>query len=170
MQTVRAALPTDHGTIDAVERAAFRGADEARLTRALRAAGDIVHELVAETDGVIDGHVVFSRMTVQGASSGPIAALGPVAVSPAVQRHGIGSALIREGIARLRANGYAAVFVLGHAAYYPRFGFSPEAAAHVASPYAGPHFMALELTPGALKTVERVDYSPAFASGGGQEH
>jgi putative acetyltransferase len=63
----------------------------------------------------------------------------------------------------VRALGADAVVVLGHPAYYPRFGFSAEAAKPLVSPYAGsPAFMALELIPGALAATRRVFYPAAF--------
>jgi putative acetyltransferase len=91
------------------------------------------------------------------------AGLAPVAVSPAEQSRGVGAALCRAGIEAVRALGADAVVVLGHPAYYPRFGFSAEAAKPLASPYAGsPAFMALALKPGALASTRRVDYPAAF--------
>jgi putative acetyltransferase len=92
-----------------------------------------------------------------------LAGLGPVAVDPGRQSAGAGSALIRGGVEALRRIGVDAIIVLGHPTYYPRFGFSAEAAANVASPYAGrPSFMAMELWPRALERPLRADYPPAF--------
>jgi len=86
-----------------------------------------------------------------------------VAVAPEAQGRGIGAALCRAGIEAVRALGVEAVVVLGHPDYYPRFGFSAEAARRLASPYAGsPAFMALELAPGALAAPLKVDYPAAF--------
>jgi putative acetyltransferase len=86
-----------------------------------------------------------------------------LAVTPALQRRGIGSALVHSGLDSVTAQGFEAVFVLGHPAYYPRFGFSAAAASKLASPYAGDAFMALELTPDALRgMVGTVTYPDAF--------
>ena len=72
-------------------------------------------------------------------------------------------ALCRAGIEAVRALGAEAVVVLGHPTYYPRFGFSAEAARLIASPYAGrPSFMALELKAGALASPLKVAYPAAF--------
>src|SRR5690606_24499893 len=90
------------------------------------------------------------------------AALAPVAVLPAFQKRGIGGELIRAGNARCAALKLDAVIVLGHADYYPRFGFSAEAAESLQAPFSGPHFMALELKPGALKGGGEVRYAQAF--------
>jgi putative acetyltransferase len=82
-------------------------------------------------------------------------------------RHGsgIGSALIRQGIELLRQHDIQISFVFGHPEYYPRFGYSAATARPFASPFAGPHFMALLLD----KTVRlpesgRVRYAPAFGA------
>jgi putative acetyltransferase len=93
----------------------------------------------------------------------PAAALAPLAVAPARQRRGIGSALVRRGLDVCRERGRAAVIVLGHPSYYPRFGFSAALARGFRAPYAGEAFMALELTPGALAAgAGDVRYPKAF--------
>jgi len=116
---------------------------------------------VAERDGQVVGHILFSRMTTKPARF--MAGLAPVAVAPQAQGRGIGDALCRAGIEALRALGVEAVVVLGHPDYYPRFGFSAAAAKSLASPYAGsPAFMAMELAPGALAEPLKADYPAAF--------
>jgi putative acetyltransferase len=160
---IRQANPRDHAIIAAITRAAFDESrfDEASIIEGVRAEGLVLTELVADDDAQVLGHVLFSRM--RAALGRKIAALGPVAVAPARQRSGIGGDLCRHGIEACRAAGMEAVVVLGHPDYYPRFGFSPEAAAKLISPYAGsPAFMALELKPGALSQPLKVDYSKAF--------
>ena len=158
---MRPATAADHAAIRAVETAAFGRPDEADMVEAARAEGAALVELVAEADGEIVGHILFSRMTVTPPRL--IVGLAPVAVSPGAQSRGIGAELCRAGIAAARALGAEAVVVLGHPDYYPRFGFSAAAAAKLASPYAGsPAFMALELAPGALGDPLRVDYPAAF--------
>jgi putative acetyltransferase len=55
------------------------------------------------------------------------------------------------------------VIVLGHPEFYPRFGFSSEMARHLAGPFSGEAFMALELEPGALRGENgKVTYPAAF--------
>ena len=84
-------------------------------------------------------------------------------VLAALQGQGIGDALIRAGLDALRERGCAISFVLGHDAYYPRFGYSPGLAARFASPFAGPHFMAMMLDSDAAWPLGgRADYAPAF--------
>jgi putative acetyltransferase len=158
---VRPATPADAAAIHAVEAAAFGHEDEAVMVEAARAEGAALAELVAERDGRIVGHILFSRMTCDPPRL--IAGLAPVAVAPALQNQGIGDALCRAGIEAVRALGAEAVVVLGHPTYYPRFGFSVALTAPLTSPYAGREaFMGLELSPGALTPPLKIDYPAAF--------
>lgn len=166
---IRAAMAADADAIDAIIRAAFTGTGhgyqgEAELVRMLEADGDALVSLVAEADGAIAGHVLFSRMDVEADGAAiPAAGLAPVSVAPGRQGEGIGGALIRAGLEDLRAQGVAISFVLGHEAYYPHFGYSPDLAARFASPFAGPHFMAMMLDSNASWPLGgRADYAPAF--------
>ena len=89
--------------------------------------------------------------------------LAPVATVPERQGQGVGGALIRAGLAVLSGQSVMISFVLGHDEYYPRFGYSPELAARFASPFAGPHFMAMMLDSDAAWPLGgRADYAPAF--------
>jgi putative acetyltransferase len=160
---IREANPADHAMIRAVTTAAFDNStgDEAGIIEGVRAEGRVLVELVAEDDGQLLGHVLFSHMRAEPGRA--FAGLGPLAVAPAQQRGGIGSALAFAGIEACRAAGMEAIIVLGHPPYYPRFGFSAQAAAKLISPYAGrPSFMALALKPGALDRPLKVDYPRAF--------
>ena len=151
-------LPADRSAIAALLAEAFGGPAEAGLVAALRADGDLVVSVVAEQASAIVGHAAISPL------SGPAGcvAFAPVAVDPAYQRRGIGTALVAAVLDRAREGGAAMVFVLGEPAFYGRFGFSTEAAAGFMCPYTGPHFMALRLdgetTPAAL------EYAPAFGA------
>jgi len=154
----------DQPGIREVNRLAFGGEEEARLVDQLRADGEVVVSLVAVDEDVVLGHALFSWLPIE--RRGQIiraAALAPVAVRPERQRQGIGSTLIRRGIELCRERGCAAVIVLGHPEYYPRFGFTAELAANLRAPFAGPAFMALELTPGSLAGGGEVRYPTAFA-------
>jgi putative acetyltransferase len=158
---IRIETPSDVAAIRVVEEAAFPKPVEARLVDDLRDAGDAVFSLVAVEDESVVGHAMFSKMT----ASFPALALGPVAVLPGQQRTGIGSLLIRDGLARSEAAGWAGIFVLGNPAYYGRFGFRVDQASGFESPYAGPHLMALALGGGDLPTRSgRIQYAPAFGS------
>ena len=159
---IRHARRTDHAAIAEINTLAFRQPDEAALVQRLREAGDVLFELVSETDGQVDGHILFSRLWADRPEL--FAALAPLAVHPDRQRSGAGSALVRAGIASAREVGARGVLVLGHPAYYPRFGFRAETAARVKSPYSGsPSFMALALDDGAFDEPLTVIYSDAFS-------
>lgn len=160
---IRDTTPRDYPAIRATIRHAFGQADEANLVEKLRADGDALVELVEATDIAVQGHILYAALTIERASDTvQAAALAPVSVLPAFQRGGIGGGLIRAGNARCAELGLAAIIVLGHADYYPRFGFSAAAAESLEAPFSGPHFMALELQPGALKGGGRVRYAKAF--------
>ena len=164
---IRPALPEDHAVIRALVTAAFAtlaqsNGKEAEIVEGVRGEGCVLVELVAQDEGEIVGHVLFSRMTCDRPLL--VAALGPVAVAPHRQSHGVGSALIRTGLEACQALDAQAVIVLGHPDYYPRFGFSADAATQIDSPYAGsPAFMALALEAGALDHPLKSDYPAAFA-------
>src|SRR5204863_1426042 len=108
--------------------------------------------LVAEVDGHVVGHIAFSPIQVDGESrEGVGVGLAPLAVLPDSQRHGIGSRLIREGLAACNRAGYGFVVVLGWPEYYPRFGFIRADRRGLANEYgADEAFMVLELRDGAI--------------------
>lgn len=165
-----ASADADLPAIIALHKAAFASADfgyqgEGELVAAIYDDGDAIVSLVAEAEGSIIGHVLFSRMDVVADGIAiPAAGLAPVGVLPDWQGKGVGDALIRAGIDALHEQGVAISFVLGHPSYYPRFGYSVEAARTFCSPYAGPHFMALWLDkPATLPESGRASYAPAFS-------
>jgi putative acetyltransferase len=162
---VRPAEPGDEAGIKAVHLAAFPTAAEADLVEALIREGDALVSLVAEGGGEVAGHVLMSRMRVDGGGRCWRAlGLGPVGVKPGYQGAGIGAALIEGALAIARATGEELAFVLGEPEYYERFGFSAEAAAPFASPYAGPYFMALGLKPEAEPPAQgTAAYARAFS-------
>jgi putative acetyltransferase len=155
----------DHEAVRRVNRTAFGRDDEGRLVDELRAGGHAPFSLVAEVDGEVVGHIMFSDLRIR-TSGGVIGALAlaPVAVAPERQRRGIGSSLVRKGLRLCGEGGHRIVVVLGHPEYYPRFGFSAELAGPLScSFYAGPALMALELVPGALDGVHgELIYAPPF--------
>lgn len=123
--------------------------------------------LVAEVGGQIVGHILFSAVTIH-TETGVIEALAlaPMAVLPMHQRRGIGSKLVEEGLRACRDAGHKIVLVLGHPAFYPRFGFSAKLAEPLSSPFGGGEaWMAVELVPGALAGVAgRVEWPGPFSS------
>ena len=149
---VRAQLPADVDAVRELNRAAFEGPDEARIVDALRGADMPLVSLVAETDGTVVGHILFSPVTLATASLPLVMGLAPMAVLPGHQRSGIGTALVRAGLDACRTLGAVAVVVLGHPAYYRRFGFVRASRFGLTCEYDVPDdvFMALELQDGAL--------------------
>ena len=159
----RAETRSDLTVIRSVNAEAFGRAAEADLVDALRDGNLVVASLVAETHAGIVGHILFSRLPIEQADRTlEAAALAPVAVRTDWQRQGVGSALIRAGIARCREAAVPAIVVLGHPDYYPRFGFSAALAESLEAPFSGPAFMALELVPGVLAEGGTVRYPSAF--------
>jgi putative acetyltransferase len=119
---VRDEQPADLAAIRAVNDAAFDQPLEGRIVDALRAHGAVRLSLVAEVEGQVVGHILFSPVTSAGAEG---LGLGPMAVTPEHQRRGVGGALIEAALTRLRGAGFPFVVVLGHHEYYTRFGFVP---------------------------------------------
>jgi len=162
---IRPDTPVDHEAIGHVSRLAFGQDEEARLVDSLRDGGHVRASLVAEKDGQVVGHILFSDLpVVTKAGTVPALALAPLAVLPEVQNQGIGSALMRRGLEVCKEQGQQIVVLLGHPHFYQRFGFSSELVAQLESPYSGREsFMAVELVPGSLDDVTgRVEYPPPF--------
>lgn len=161
MFEVRAETPADRAAIRKVNEAAFGRPDEASLVDALRDAGALLVSLVAEEDGVIAGHVLFSSVSVEpklveapelAAPRGKFFGLAPLAVLPAHQGRDLGSRLVRAGVEVCGRLGCDAVFVLGDPAYYRCFGFVTAATRGLRCEYPVPDeaFMVVELRPDAL--------------------
>lgn len=160
---IRNERPQDIGAIRSLTQAAFADAPhssgtEAAIVEALRDAGALTLSLVAVADGDPVGHVAFSPVTI-GGSPGSWFGLGPVSVRPDLQRQGIGGALIREGLRRLREMGAGGCVVLGDPDYYQRFGFRREEALYYEGAPAA-YFMALAMS-GRIP-AGAVEYHPAF--------
>jgi putative acetyltransferase len=138
--------------VHAINVAAFGSTVEADIVHALRSDGHDVLSMVAEDDGEIVGHVMFSPVRVVGAPDLRAMALAPMAVIPNRQRTGIGSTLVLNGLDECRQLGITAVFVVGHPSYYPRFGFATGSTLGFNCEFDVPDeaFMAAELIPGGL--------------------
>lgn len=150
---IRPEEPADAPAIRRVLEAAFPTAAEARLVDLLRAGGHLTISLVAVGEtGTIVGHVAFSPVIVDGESAEQAGiGLAPLAVLPGHGRQGIGGQLVREGLAACEAAGLGFVVVLGHPAYYRRFGFERADRRGLGNEYdADEAFMVLELRAGAI--------------------
>jgi len=162
---IRAEEPKDEAAVYTVNDSAFETQAEAQLVDALRKKVKPIVSLVAEDDFTLVGHIMFSPVSLSGNTDLKIMGLAPMAVAPEHQRKGIGSELVRAGLEQCKQLDIAAVFVLGHPNYYPRFGFIPSSRFGIDSEYDVPEevFMAMELQPNALAgRPGRVKYHPAF--------
>jgi putative acetyltransferase len=164
--TVRAETKADRESVRLVNESAFGRPAEADLVDALREGMKSCVSLVAEDGGRVVGHILFSPVSVEsGEGAWAALGLGPMAVLPERQGRGVGSELVRAGLSECLRLGHEVVFVLGHARYYPRFGFTPAAAKGIACefPSRDENFMVVELRPGAIAGRKGlVRYSPEF--------
>jgi putative acetyltransferase len=162
---IRAEERGDWAAVRAVNTAAFGTPAEASLVDALRAQARPLVSLIAEDDGEIVAHIMFSPVSLSGHSALRIMGLAPMAVIPHRQRRGIGSKLVRAGLERCRDLGFGAVVVLGHPAYYPRFGFGTASRLGIGCEYDVPAdaFMVTELEEGFLRGASgTAQYHAAF--------
>ena len=162
---LRPETPEDFPSIRDVHLRAFPTEEEADLVEALRAEGAHVAELslVAFAGDEVVGHILYSRATLD--SGHEVLALAPMAVLPDHQRTGIGGALIRASLRAASATAFPLIAVVGHAGYYPRFGFEPADPLGLACPFPVPSesWLAHRLpayTPQARGTLH---YAKAFA-------
>ncbi len=165
---IRPETPDDFDAVTQVNENAFGRPDEAKLVAALREQAYPIVSLVAVRDERVVGHILFTPVIAEEAlvTPGLLMGLAPMAVRLGNQRAGIGSQLVRTGLEACTTLGCAAVVVLGHPEYYPRFGFVPASTFGLRSEYPVPDeiFMAMELVPDALEACHGViKYHPAFA-------
>lgn len=124
---IRSEKPTEIETISDVTKKAFENHPysnntEQFIINALRGAGALTISLVAEIDGRVVGHIAFSPVTISE-SGGNWYGLGPVSVLPEFQKQGIGKALVKEGLSKLKSMGGKGCALVGDPEYYKRFGF-----------------------------------------------
>jgi putative acetyltransferase len=124
---IRSETDADVDAITEVTIAAFKTLEisnqtEQFIIEALRKAKALTVSLVAELDGRVIGHIAFSPVTISDGTQNWYG-LGPVSVLPEYQRQGIGKALIREGLSRLKDLNAQGCCLVGHPAYYTKFGF-----------------------------------------------
>jgi putative acetyltransferase len=155
----------DEADVRQINEEAFGSSLEAGIVESLREKPGAI-SLVATVAGRVTGHILFTPVTLERPSRGlKLAALGPMAVRPDLQRQGIGTQLVHAGLRECSRTGYTAVVLVGHPDFYPRFGFSPAAARGLRCEFQVPDdvFMVLELKAGALAGVSGlVRYPPEF--------
>ena len=168
--TIRQETEADFVDVFEINRLAFGQENEAKLVNALRNNKTVfVPELsiVATEENKIVGHILFSKINIKD-DIGHIKeslALAPMAVTPNLQKKGIGGLLIHRGLEVAKALGYESVIVLGHEHYYPKFGFEPAKKWNIKAPFEVPVnvFLAIELRPNGLKnTMGTVEYPKEF--------
>ena len=164
---IRAPKAEERGAILSVLRDAFGQEDEARMVETLWRAGAADPELIAVENGEIIGYCAFSPATADPPLKGRLLGLAPVGVKTAHQNRGVGAALVEQGLKDCRTRGASLVVVLGHADYYPRFGFAPASQKNVAwaDGDAGDAFQLIDIAGVADGAPCRISYHPAFSEG-----
>lgn len=168
MISIRKEKPSDYEAIYDLIQLAFTTAEEADGTEqdlvvALRNSDASIPELalVAVEDGVIVGHIFYSKIRIGNSKS---VALAPLSIDPAHQKQGIGTALMNEGHRIAAELGYEFSVVLGSDRYYPRVDYKPASEFGITAPFDVPqkNFMALALRPDAVNPDGVVEYAKAF--------
>src|SRR5262249_5775903 len=149
---IRYETPEDVVAIRDLNDRAFGQDQESNIVYSLRSNGAVLLSLVAMSEGQVVGHIMYSPVSVGDVTG---AGLGPMAVLPEYQRRGIGSKLIEAGNRELKDRGCPFVVVVGHANYYPRFGFRPARAYGIRCEWELPDdvFMLLILDPSKMAGV-----------------
>ena len=162
---IREERPEEAPALRLLTEAAFRLNPHSRGTEsavldALRAAGALTLSLVAIHEGEPVGHLALSPTTIEGEDRGWFG-LGPVSARPDLHGRGIGGALIREGLARLKAQGAKGCVLVGFPDYYRRFGFAQDPDLKLEG--APPEYL-LALAFEEPRPSGRVVFHPAFSA------
>jgi putative acetyltransferase len=165
---IRCETLQDYPKITEVVTLTFGQPNEAKLVEEIRSSDYYIPELsfVAEIDGNIVGHVLFSYIHLVNKETLLVLALAPVGVHPQFQNQGIGSAMVEYGLEKADAFGEALVIVLGHPSFYNRFGFVSSTNYNIKSPFEVPPeaFMVKPLKNYEPKYIGEVVYPQAFHS------
>ncbi|SIQ80953.1 putative acetyltransferase [Alkalispirochaeta americana] len=162
---IREETEEDIIAVRAIHEAAFGSPAEAELVDTLRSQVRPIISMVAVEGALVVGHIFFSPVTLNSLQNLKLMGLAPMAVMPGHQRGGVGSALVVRGLEECANRGVGAVTVLGHPAYYPRFGFLPSVRFGIRSEYPVPEevFMIKELIPNYLHDHRgTINYHEAF--------
>lgn len=173
---IRKETPGDYDQVRQVVQSAFpfrlelghHDFNEWIVIERTRGSQDYIPELslVAEVDGAVVGHILFTPMKIKGdAGCFDSLALAPVSVHQDFQNRGIGTQLCRAGIETAKQLGYKSMVVMGHPGYYPRFGFKPASGWRIGmtADCNDDCLFAMELAEGGLAGVNGiVEYCPSF--------
>ncbi|MDF2542398.1 MAG: GCN5-related N-acetyltransferase [Herbinix sp.] len=135
------------------------GCTEHYMVHSLRKMDGIMElNFIAEVDGKIVGHIIYSNAYIEKSDHQKIEVLnfGPISVLPAYQKQGVGSALMKHSIECAKKLGYGAILFFGHPTYYPRFGFVEAKEFGITTAWGAnyPAFMAMELKQDFLKDID----------------
>lgn len=159
MIKIRKEGPGDFTVIKKINDLAFGQEQESKIIDSLRKNCDNLLSFVADDDGKVVGHIMFSPVMISGTEE-PIwgMGLGPMAVLPEYQRRGIGSALVKEGIRILKDRNCPFIILVGHPEYYPRFGFKKASLYRIKCQWEVPEeaFMILVLDESAMSGVSGI--------------
>lgn len=165
---IRKEEPRDYEDVYSVVKAAFDGIEHADgnehdLVNELRKSDAFIPELslVAEADGRIVGHIMFTKANVNGVT---VIALAPLSVLPEHQRQGVGTALVTEGHRIAAQLGYPYSIVLGSEKFYPRIGYQPAKQFGMRAPFDVPdeNFMARKLKDDVPSLCGTLKYAKEF--------
>ncbi len=152
---IRKETKEDYKSIYEVNKKAFNQNDESELIQRIRTSKYFIAELslVAEENGKIIGHILFSKIKIIGEKEYESLSLAPMSVLPKFQKQGIGEKLVKKGLKKAKNLGFDSVIVIGHKDYYPRFGFEKASKWNIKCSFEVPDdaFMAFELKVGALE-------------------
>lgn len=170
---IRPERPGDADAIRHVHDAAFGGLIEGRIVDEMRGTrwwlpwGSLVAS--EALDGRIVGHLLMSQGTLEGTGDErwPILVIGPVGVRPEEQGRGVGAALMRAAIAAAGEHDESLICLVGHAGYYPRFGFEPARSIGIQPPHPWPdeNWLALRLPAWTATLRGTARFPPAFPDG-----
>ena len=156
MIRIRNENPEDIPLIASLLKKSFKRDAEAKLADRLRRACADHLSLVADENGAIVGHIMFSPVQIQNHRAVKGMGLAPMAVLPAFQGRGVGTQLVKKGLQILAGKGCPFVIVLGHPDYYPRFGFQPASRYNIKSQWDGvpdEAFMIIVMDEEAMRNV-----------------
>jgi len=164
---IRRERASDIAAIRRVIQEAFGTPAEASIVDRVRGQAQPIVSLVAADGDDVVGHILFSPVTLDLRTGILVMGLAPMAVIPDRQRRGIGSVLVNAGLEECRLLGAVGVVVIGHPAFYPRFGFVSASRFALACAFDVPDevFMAVELVEHALHGGGMIRYDPAFSEG-----